>query len=483
MGYSYQSGFGFVNAAAAVAAAIGQAPFPNVEDETYPDGTEYDWDWGINMVNAPEAWLKGYQGQGITVAVLDTGVDLDHPDLADNIWVNPGEIPENNFDDDGNGFIDDVNGWNFYYDSNNTWDANGHGTHVAGTIAAVDDNSGTTGVAPSAKIMPIQVLDDLEGRSALDPNTVAQGIYYAVNNGARVLNLSLGGTSLDAEQQAAIEYAAQKGCIVVMAAGNDGGGSPNYPAVHAESWGLAVGAIDSQGYMADFSNRAGDNLSAYITAPGVDIGSTAPDEDYYSGEQDYRILNGTSMATPHVAGIVALMLSANPNLTDAYVRNILASTSSNASLSSSSSLDAAIYRFQNTEQPGTYLYVGEEERQNILASNPNFSEEGFAFNVGVAPEDDLLPLYRFQNIEQPGTYLYVGEEERQSILDNNPDFTEEGLAFYVHGAGSGLGAPLYRFQNTEVPGTYLYAGASERDGILADYPNFVDEGMAFEIGA
>ncbi|MBF2019988.1 MAG: S8 family serine peptidase [Hydrococcus sp. C42_A2020_068] len=482
MVYSSSNGYGFVNAAAAVAAAIGQAPFPNVEDPYYPDGSVYGEDWGINMVNAPEAWLQGYTGQGVTVAVLDTGVDLNHPDLASNIWTNIDEIADNGFDDDGNGYVDDVYGWNFFYGSNNTWDANGHGTHVAGTIAAVDNEYGTTGVAPNAKIMPIQVLPDTNGEQERYSDTLTQGIYYAVNNGARVLNLSLGSRNrFSANEQAAIEYASQQGCIVVMAAGNgDEYGNPYptpiFPAYLASNWGVAVGAVDSSYYQ--YYNRAGDNPLVYVTAPGVGIYSTAPDEYVFGG---YQYLDGTSMATPHVAGVVALMLSANPNLTDADVRNILATTSSNSLLSSLSSLDTPIYGFENTSQSGTHVYVGSEERQSILQNCPNFDEDGFAFPVGVAPGDDLVPLYRSQNASVPQTYPYVGEAERQNILQNNPNFVEEDLAFYAYGAGSNLGAPIDRFQNPLVPGTYFYANEAERQSLLAN-PSHVEADLAFEVG-
>jgi subtilisin family serine protease len=511
MAYSNETGYGLINAAAAVAATIGQDPFADVEDGIDPDGTANGWDWGIDRVKAPEAWRQGYTGQGITVAVLDTGIDRNHPDLVDNIWTNAGEIPDNGLDDDDNGYIDDIWGWNIANDTNDTSDANGHGTHVAGTIAAADNDFGTTGVAPNAKIMPVQVVYD-EGDG--DAISIADGIYYAADNGAKIINISItipnsaGSPNYDAELQEAIAYASEKGSIVVMAAGNDGSNSPDYPAAFANEWGLAVGAIDINGNIADFSNRAGNQAINYVTAPGADIVSTVPNE---SDDDGYRTENGTSMAAPHVAGLVALMLSANPNLTEADVRNTIASTSS-ASLTPTPEptepeptptepvptqptptepvptqptperLDTSIYRFQNTSEAGTYVYVGEEERQSILQNNPNFVEEGFAFNVGIAPEDNLFPLYRFQNTSQPGTYLFVGEEERQNILANNPNFDEEGLAFYAYGAEAALGTPLYRFQNTSQPGTYLFVGEEERQNILANNPSFVEEGSAFEIG-
>lgn len=145
-------------------------------------------------------------------------------------------------------------------------------------------------------------------------------------------------------------------------------------------------------------------------------------------------------------------------------------------------LETNIFRFQNEDVPGTYIYVGYEEAQNITNNFDNFTEEDFAFQVGIEADDDLIPMYRFQSEVNPGTYLFVGEAERNSINDDFADsFTEEGLAFYVYGADSGLGETVYRFQNLAQPGTYLFAAEAERDNILANFPNFVEEGAAFEV--
>jgi subtilisin family serine protease len=313
-GYSAISGYGLVNAAKAVAGALNQSPFADVP--TFGGAN----DWGVNLVNAPEAWARGYTGQGVVVAVLDTGVDRNHADLAGNIWTNAGEIANDGLDNDGNGYVDDVYGWNFANGNNNTLDGNRHGTHVAGTIAAVNNGFGATGVAYNSRIMPVKVLSDSGSGSY---SGVAQGIRYAVDNGADVINMSLGGGSTDSAVQSALQYASSRGVIVVMAAGNSGAAQPGYPASNATSWGLAVGAVNSSNQMASFSNRAGSNSSMmYVTAPGVQVYSTLPNGGY-------GFLSGTSMATPHVAGVVALMLNANPNLTDAQVRQIITATAGN----------------------------------------------------------------------------------------------------------------------------------------------------------
>jgi len=311
--YSSINGYGLVNASAAVAKAIGLPTFAGIPDL---GGNN----WGADLIKAPEVWTKGYTGQGIVVAVLDSGVDYNHADLSSNIWTNTREIPDNGIDDDFNGYVDDFYGWNFVSNNNNTLDVYGHGTHVAGTIAAANNDFGVTGIAYNAKIMPVKVLgDDNKGTYS----GFSQGIYYAVNNGAKVINLSLNGTVPDSGLEAAIQYAASMGVIVVMAVGNSAGLTPLYPAYYATNWGLAVGAVDSNKNLADFSNRAGSDFNmAYVTAPGVSVYSTLPN-------QTYGFYNGTSMAAPHVAGVAALILSANPSLTGSQVREIVAQTAVN----------------------------------------------------------------------------------------------------------------------------------------------------------
>ena len=272
-------------------------------------------DWNLNAVEAPEAWAAGYTGQGITVAVIDTGIDLDHPDLVHNLYVNAGEIPGNGIDDDRNGFVDDVSGYDFVSGDARAEDGNGHGTHVAGTIAAANNGIGATGVAPDAKILPVRVLDDA-GRGS--DGSVAAGIRYAADMGAQIINLSLGG-GYSSRILAAIEYAASAGSLIVAAAGNESASNPSYPARHSANSTsvISVGAHDSRGNTASFSNEVGSSRAVQVDAPGVSIYST-----HLRG--GYGRLSGTSMASPHVAGVAALTLSANPGLTSREVRDLLA---------------------------------------------------------------------------------------------------------------------------------------------------------------
>lgn len=350
--YNSTFGYGLVNAGAAVSKAAGQNTFSNVPNL---GGNN----WGADLVNAPEAWANGYTGEGVVVAVVDTGVDYNHEDLKNNIWMNSKEIPDNGIDDDGNGYIDDARGWNFDSNNNDTLDDNGHGTHVSGTIAGENNDYGVTGIAYNAKIMPVKVLNE-SGSGYY--SAIANGIHYAADNGANVINLSLGGDYSSSTLKSAIAYASSKGVIVVMAAGNDGESLPDYPARYANNYGIAVGAVDSSNNIADFSNRSGNNELAYVTAPGVDIYSTVPGNEYAT-------LSGTSMATPHVAGVVALMLSANRNLTDAEVRQIIKDTAGNSTQSANSSADISSINISSLAQQA----FADISVNNPLTTNFNFN--------------------------------------------------------------------------------------------------------------
>lgn len=241
------------------------------------------------MVKAPEAWAKGYTGGGVTIAVVDTGVNYRHEGLRDNIWSNVDEVPSNNIDDDNNDPMD-VTMANYN---------RGHGTHVAGIIAAKNGYP-VTGVAYDAKIMPIRVMDERnEGTNA----NIAKGVLYAVENKANIVNLSLE-APITADLEEAIRYAESQGVVVVMGAGNDGAPQPSFPASLATDVGSAAGAVDKYKQVWPSSNRAGAVPLNYVVAPGVDVTSTIPNIPFYGTD------SGTSFAAPHVSGIVALLQNA-----------------------------------------------------------------------------------------------------------------------------------------------------------------------------
>ena len=287
-------------------------PSPSPLAEVGPYGGADDWN--LNQIGAPSAWAAGYTGEGVLVAVLDTGVDLDHPDLVDNIFVNTGEIAGNGIDDDGNGFTDDVHGFDFADNDPNPADLNGHGSHVAGTIAAMRNGVGPTGVAYDATILPVKILGQDGTGTAFG---MAAGIHYSVSMGAQIINISVGG-GFNSTIQSAISYAQSQGVLIVASAGNSYAAVPDYPAQYSRMFDnvISVGAYDSSVTMADFSNQVGGSGAVQVDAPGVNIYSTLTlDQLGYA--------TGTSMASPHVTGLAALALSANPNLTGQQLRELI----------------------------------------------------------------------------------------------------------------------------------------------------------------
>jgi subtilisin family serine protease len=290
-------------------------------------GQPYQDLWGMFAVNAPAAWDTA-QGDGVVVAVIDTGVDYNHPDLVDNIWANPNEIAGNFVDDDGNGFVDDFHGWNFFNNTNDPLDDNGHGTHVAGTIAAEGNNGiGVIGVAWHAKIMPLKGFD--ASGTGFD-FTLAPAILYAASNGADVINaswdaidnLAVFGNSQTIEE--AIQYAASLGVVFVASAGNSNQDANNFfPANSPEA--ITVASSDPFGNFSFFSNF-GSKID--VTAPGEDILSTQAANTFFGNPviDGYARMTGTSMAAAHVSGVVALILSQNPGYSPDTVRTVLRSS-------------------------------------------------------------------------------------------------------------------------------------------------------------
>lgn len=286
--------------------------------------------WGVMQINADVLWQQGVRGEGVTVAIIDTGVDINHVQLRDRIAVNAGEMgtdskgrdkSTNNVDDDGNGFVDDVNGWNFVDRSPLTGDNFHHGTHVAGIVAASHNDTTSDpdlpyvqGVAPKAKILPIAFLDRNGGGFVSDG---VRGIKYAVARGAKVINASWGGDQCSRTLRDQIRSLASKKVIFVAASGNesqDVDTLPAYPASLNLPAQITVGAIGDHFNMAYYSNYG--VKAVHIFAPGTRIISTMP-------EDTMARLTGTSMATPFVAGAVALMLSAVPTATADQIRMAL----------------------------------------------------------------------------------------------------------------------------------------------------------------
>lgn len=289
-----------------------------LETNLTPNDSLYSSLWGMLSIRAPSAWDISTGTATVTVAVIDTGIEYTHPDLAGNIAVNAGETPGNGIDDDRNGFVDDYYGYDFVNSDGDPMDDHFHGTHCAGTIGARGNNSlGVAGVAWNVKLMPVKVLSATGSGSTAG---VAAGMNYAVKRGVKILSMSLGGSGYSQTLEDAIINAKNNGVLVVAAAGNSAVNtdiSPSYPASSAQDNVISVAASTNTDTLASFSNWGPTSVD--LAAPGQSILST-----YLSGQ--YATASGTSMATPHVAGMAALIKSIKPDLTYAQIKSVLLTT-------------------------------------------------------------------------------------------------------------------------------------------------------------
>jgi subtilisin family serine protease/subtilisin-like proprotein convertase family protein len=309
------------------------SPDFRVSIDALPNDPSYGSQWGLENlggsglpdadIDAAEAWDYG-TATSVVVAVIDSGIDYTHVDLASNIWTNADEVAGNGIDDDGNGYVDDVRGWNFVANNNNPMDDNGHGTHVAGTIGAVGGNGiGVTGVAWHAQLMALKFLDSTGSGMLSD---AVSAIGYARANGAKIINASWGGGGFSSALQSAIQRFQNAGGIFVTAAGNESSNNAqvaSYPANYALANVISVAATTSFDTLASFSNY-GSNVD--IAAPGQSILSTVPGNRY-------AVYSGTSMATPHVAGAMALLWGQAPELTAAQLIDLVMSNTDSILLS------------------------------------------------------------------------------------------------------------------------------------------------------
>jgi subtilisin family serine protease len=286
--------------------------------------------WGLNNtsktgadINATSAWKRSTGSSNVVVAVLDTGIDYRHPDLAANMWVNSGEIPGNGVDDDGNGYVDDVYGWNGAADNGNPLDDNGHGTHCAGTIGAVGNNGqGVIGVNWNVKMIGLKFLSASGSGSTWGAVKCLNYLIALKDRGVNVVgvNGSFGGGGADSMLRTAISNLHNRNVVFVAAAGNSSANNDTtatFPANYDVPSLISVAATDSNDNLASFSNYGATKV--HVGAPGVSVVST-----YLNN--GYAYLNGTSMATPHVTGAVALLKAYAPNLTAVEVKNILVNT-------------------------------------------------------------------------------------------------------------------------------------------------------------
>jgi thermitase len=269
-------------------------------------------------ISAEKAWSLTQGSRKVVIAVIDTGIDYNHPDLKNNIWINEKEIAGNNIDDDRNGYVDDVHGWNAQLDNGNPMDGNAHGTHCAGTIGADHNNGqGVAGVMGEVRLMAVKFLSDEGSGSLVD---AVEAIDYATKMNVDIMSNSWGGGGYSQSLMDSITAAKDKGIIFVAAAGNDSNNNdsrPAYPASYQVENVISVASHNAQDTLSSFSNFG--RRSVHVAAPGSNILSTTP------GNQ-YKVFSGTSMATPHVSGIVGLLIADSGRLPPAEIRNRLMAT-------------------------------------------------------------------------------------------------------------------------------------------------------------
>jgi subtilisin family serine protease len=377
-------------------------------------GQSYRDQWDMEIMRCPDAWDIQTGSASTVIAVIDSGIDYNHPDIIGNLWQNPGEIPGNGIDDDGNGFVDDYIGYDFCNNDGDPMDDHGHGTHVSGTIGAVGNNSvGISGVNWNCSIMSLKILDSSGNGSDSD---LAAAIIYAADMGAQVINMSLGGDEYSQTIHDAFVYAhQQRGCVLVIAAGNANSNLTSaYPGW--DNMCITVAASDQNDAKCYFTNYG---VKIAVSAPGGGpTGSTPPCAQYNClslraaktdrlpascgpgvgiiGEDYYRQA-GTSMACPHVAGLAGLILSQNPTWTNEQVRQAIQMRADDiltpgfdtksgfgrinayASVTSPEPMEAMIIGPSNGEKVWNRVVV------NGIAAGPNFTSYTLDYGSGREP--------------------------------------------------------------------------------------------------
>ncbi len=447
-----------------------------VRAATIPSDSHYKNQWYLEKIRAPIAWDKFNSSPHVIIAIIDSGIQINHEDLADNIWINQDEIPNNGIDDDGNGFIDDINGWDFVkniadpnpkFEEGFTEGGVLHGTIVAGIAAGVGNNKkGIAGVTWSAQIMPLRVLNDKgEGNTG----DVIRAIDYAIANGADIINLSFMGFEYSQGLEEAIRRAYQAGIAVVAAAGNEQGeGSgynldetPMYPACHDGSFGenmvigvAATDAIDQKAHFSSYGHNCVD-----ITAPGISFFSTSVynpsksiDGKIFSKKYD-GYWSGTSMATPIVSGAIALIKGINPNLTLQEVKNYLLSNADNINKLNPGYEDMLGVGRINLEKIVDDVYKDINSINNNLLIAP-FSEK-----------ESKVKIVDYKGYNQNEFFVY-NESFRGGVNVASGDLDGDGKDEIITGAGPGGGPHVRIFNsNGKVIGQFFAYNESFRGGV------------------
>jgi len=503
-----------------------------LQNSILPNDPYFDQQWSLfntgqadgddnEDIFAPEAWKIQNKSPDIIVAVIDSGVRLDHEDLKNNLWVNSGEIADNGIDDDGNGYIDDIHGWNFE-GGKNWWIPQHHGTHVAGLIAAEGNNGrGISGVTWDAQLMCLDVMNQ-EPRSKTTYDDLVEAIYYAANNGANVINMSLGGLILNTSMAAfkhnytglyydlynALNYAVDKGCVVVCAAGNETKSTERHSSIPASFSSLIPGVISvaAVGNTGDITQYSNYSESVTIAAPGGDERSEYGSKmvsTWHEHSSSYESISGTSMAAPLVAGAAALIMQKNRSLSPAEVEEVLTASATKskdlqslvqdgnfldlemalvyASTYDSDSTDLItgniskdyVYRLRNMNS-GRYLFSSNNDEIDLI-TNWGWVNEGIAY---ASPTKPTASVHRFQTSGGVG-HFYTANEQEKNIVIESTDFLYEGIAFDVYSVYNypSHAIPVIRYLG--VTGIHLYSTSTIEQNILDESSDWLREGIAW----
>ncbi len=412
-------------------------------DAVTPNDPSYGSLYGLQKISAPDAWAIRNDASSVVVGVIDTGIDVNHPDLVNNLWVNEGEIWGDGIDNDGNGYVDDYHGYDFYNDRGigpgSNGDGHGHGTHVAGTIAAEGNNGiGVTGVAWNASLMAVKIFNDFGWTNNA---AIVAGIRYATMMGAQVTNNSWGGGGYSSSILSAIQDAQSAGSIFVAAAGNDYGrdndSNPHYPSTYGLDNIVAVASTDANDNLSSFSNVGATSVD--LGAPGSEVFSTYKNSSYAT-------LSGTSMATPHVAGAIALMRAENPSMSYSEIIDaLLQSTDSISSLAGKTAsggrlnLDDALRLVSGGPSPilSAHNIMLAEGTGVFRHSVDILQPTGTTMSVALAPSIGSLSIVD----DQPGMFEYTPGSgnygERIELRVTNSDGHSSTVAFVVNQMSAG----------------------------------------------
>ncbi len=393
-------------------------------------------------IDADEAWAFSTGSRSVLVGVIDTGVDYNHPDLAANIWTNPGEIPDNGIDDDDNGFVDDVHGWDFANNDNDPMDGHSHGTHCAGTIAGLGNNgTGVVGVSPFCTIVPIKFLADSGSGSTTN---AIKCVEYAVTVGVDLTSNSWGGGSFSSALHDVIAAAGEAGQLFIAAAGNtssNNDSSPHYPSSYDADNIIAVASTDHNDALSSFSCYGATSVD--LAAPGSSILSTLPNNGYGSK-------SGTSMATPHVSGAAALLKAYAPAATAAEIKQALLDSVdplpalsgkmlSGGRLNVRTALDHVTPPWLSLTPTTGVLAAGGSEAIDVSIDTSTLDAGRHAMNLVITSNDPLtpeltLPVVLF--LSEPGSFgirymawanLYFGNVALEGLLSPwHPDADPDG---------------------------------------------------------